>query len=165
MLQVFETAEASFRLSDGQGRDVGWIRGTAFGFGGFATEEEAIEAALVGSGALSAYLERSFGQPAATTVPGAPVSLVHDGAWEWVSRGMRPLARLHRPDPARALIDPRERSYRIEFVLPSYVRAGATIGAAQLVHREIARGGAAPRAVEGPRSADEMPDEFTAPAR
>jgi hypothetical protein len=161
MLQVFETAEASFRLSDGQGRDVGWIRGTAFGFGGFATEEDAVAAAVAGSDALSAYLERSFGQPATPADPGAPVTLVHDGAYEWVSRGMRPLARLHRPDPARAAIDRREPSWRIEFVLPSYVRAGATIGAAQLVYREVARAGA-PRLLGAPGSSDEMPDELTA---
>src|SRR5687768_15968922 len=69
MLQVFETAETSFRLSDGQGRDVGWIRGTAFGFGGFATEKDAIAAVVAGSHALSAYLARTFGQLATPADP------------------------------------------------------------------------------------------------
>jgi hypothetical protein len=158
MLQVFETDDASFRLSDGEGREVGWIRGTAFGFGGFADEEDAIDAAIVGARTLGDYLRRSFGGSDAQGDSGAPVGLVHDGAYEWVSRGMRPLARLYRPDPARASADARDRSYRIEFVLPSYARAGAAIGAAQIVHRAI-RGRALDESAAGVSRAPGAPAE------
>ena len=46
MLSVFETGEATFRLSDARDENVGWIRGNAVGFDGFEDESHAIEAAL-----------------------------------------------------------------------------------------------------------------------
>lgn len=136
MLKVFETAEESFRLVDARGKDVGWIRGSALGFGGLQTEKEAIAAAVAGSSALASYLQRSFGASAMPSDPGAPLRVVHDGAYDWISRGSQPLARLFRPGTARNG-DGHDGSYRVEFVLPSYARAAAAIGAAQQVHRAI----------------------------
>lgn len=136
MLKVFEIAEESFQLVDGRGKEVGWIRGSALGFSGLLTEKEAIAAAVAGSSALGTFLQRSFGAPATPPDPGAPLRVVHDGAYDWVSRGSHPLARLYRPGTARNG-DGHDGSYRVEFVLPSYARAAAAIGAAQQVHRAI----------------------------
>ena len=136
MLNVFETGEASFRLSDRHDADVGWVRDGAMGFGGFATEADAIEAALAGSEALRAHLDRLTGAIRAGAGPKGRVRLVHDGAFEWVARGTVPLARLLRPAADGA--PPRRHDFAVEFVLPSYVRAGAVIGAAQVAHHAIA---------------------------
>ncbi|HEX6060091.1 MAG TPA: hypothetical protein VFZ11_13855 [Gemmatimonadaceae bacterium] len=136
MLEVFEIAEDSYRLLDGRGRDVGWIRGGALGFGGFRTEADALTAAAVGHQALAAHLRRSFGAPMLSSDPGAPLRVVHDGADDWISRGAQPLARLFRPGEARRA-DGHDATYRVEFVVPSYVRAGALIAAAQQLHRAI----------------------------
>lgn len=136
MLKVFETGEESFQLIDARGKDVGWIRGSALGFGGFPTEPEAISAAVAGGSALSTYLQRSFGASTMPSDSGAPLRLVHDGAYDWISRGSHPLARLFRPGVWRNG-DGHDGSYRVEFVLPSYARAGSAISAAQQVHRAI----------------------------
>ena len=136
MLEVFEIAEDSYRLVDGRGRDVGWIRGSALGFGGFRGEADALSAAAAGHRALAAHLRRSFGASMLASDPGAPLRVVHDGAYDWISRGAQPLARLFRPGEARRA-DGHDGSYLIEFVVPSYVRAGALIAAAQQLHRAI----------------------------
>lgn len=136
MLNVFETGEASFRLSDRHDADVGWVRDGAMGFGGFATEADATEAALAGSEALRVYLDRLSGTIKPEVGPKGRVRLVRDGAFEWVARGSVPLARLFRPVADGA--PPRRQDFAVEFVLPSYVRAGAVIGAAQVVHHAIA---------------------------
>jgi hypothetical protein len=146
MLNVFETGDASFRLSDQHDQDVGWIRGAALGFDGFATEADALAAAVAGSAALTEYLERltgsgSVGARAAGAARGR-VHVVHDGAYEWVSRGKVPLARLYRPE-RDATERQRRRTFAVEFVLPSYVKAGAAVSASQVLHRAITRGTAA----------------------
>jgi hypothetical protein len=160
MLQIIEIAEGSFQLLDGEGRDVGWIRGTAFGFRGFDTVEDAAAAAVAGSRALATYLQRTFGASTMPSDPGAPLRLVHDGAYEWISRAQYPLARLRRPVAGRQAGAEDGRNFGLEFVLPSYVRAGAAISAAQRVHRAIderddGRAVVAPATVrESPVSAD-----------
>ena len=153
MLEVFEIAEDSYRLVDGRGRDVGWIRGSALGFGGFRGEADAMSAAAAGHRALASHLRRSFGASMLASDPGAPLRVVHDGAYDWISRGAQPLARLFRPGEARRA-DAHDGSYRIEFVVPSYVRAGALIAAAQQLHRAIAAPAATPTsAAAGERGA------------
>jgi len=161
MLSVFETGEASFRLSDRHDEDVGWIRGAALGFDGFGSEADAIAAAVAGSQALAGYLDRLSGatQPSGRTT--GRVRLVHDGAYEWVSRGSTPLARLYRPErdlPQRS----RRRTFAVEFVLPSYVKSGSAISASQVLYHAIghsmeaasARGGASTAPASAPAGVD-----------
>ena len=136
MLSVFETGEASFRLSDRHDEDVGWIRGGTLGFDGFDTEADAISAAVAGSEALRSHLERINGALDVVAAPTGRTRVVHDGAYEWVSRGTVPLARLYRP--GRDGTVPKRRGHAVEFVLPSYVKAGSVITAAQVVHHAIA---------------------------
>jgi len=136
MLNVFETGEATFRLSDRHDEDVGWIRGGTLGFDGFASEADAIAAALAGSEALRRHLDRINGSVQPTAAPTGRTRVVHDGAYEWVSKGAVPLARLYRP--GRDGTAPKRRGHAVEFVLPSYVRAGSVITAAQVVHHAIA---------------------------
>jgi hypothetical protein len=138
MLSVFDTGDASFRLSNRHDEDVGWIRGSAIGFDGFPTEEEAFDAAITGSDALMAYLEKLTGSSQLRERGEGPARVVHDGAYEWVTRGTVPLARLYRPERDRAMRD-RRRTFGVEFVLPSYVKPGAAISASQVVYKAISR--------------------------
>jgi hypothetical protein len=55
--------------------------------------------------------------------------MVHDGAYEWVADGFRPLARLIRPHTSRNS----EHSFALEFLVPSYATQHVTIAAAQAV--------------------------------
>lgn len=144
MLSIFETGEASFRLADQWDEDVGWIRGSALGFDGFATEHEALEAALAGSEALAGYIERLTGTGPRLDRPEGHVRLAHDGAYEWVTRGAELLARLYRPERDHAERR-RRRTFGVEFVLPSYVKPGAAVSASQVVYRAIAGERPAPR--------------------
>lgn len=137
MLNVFETGEESFRLSNSNDEEVGWIRGDALGFTGFDTEDAAIAAALRGGDALRGYLERLSGTSEVIEESKGKVKLVHDGAYEWVTRGSTQLARLYRPEPDSAQ---RKRGvFAVEFVLPSYVRSGTVISAAQVVYHAVSR--------------------------
>ena len=145
MLSVFETGEARFRLSDRHDEDVGWIRGAAVGFDGFATEAEAVAAAVAGSSALTSHLERltgagSAGVRDAAAATGQP-HVAYDGTYEWVARGKVPLARLYRPE-RDAVERQRRRTFGIEFVLPSYVKSGAAVGASLVIYRAITHGAA-----------------------
>ena len=151
MLSIFDAGDESFRLVDRHDQDVGWIRGSALGFDGFAAEADAVAAAVAGSAALFAYLERLTGASLAAPPASGRVRLTHDGAYEWVTRGKALLARLYRPEldhPVRR----RRRTFGVEFVLPSYVKSGAAISASQVVHNAIAslqRSGAEPAPANG----------------
>ena len=148
MLSIFDTGDSSFRLANQRDEDVGWIRASAIGFDGFATEPEALAAAVAGSEALAGYIERLTGSTRESR-PDGRVRLVHDGAYEWVTRGVEPLARLYRPErdhPEHR----RRRTFGVEFVLPSYVKPGAAISAAQVVYKAI---GERPVAADAPAAA------------
>jgi hypothetical protein len=55
--------------------------------------------------------------------------LVHDGAYEWISDGEKPLARLIRAAFDAAIDKPRS----IEFVFPSYVNDGVLVSSAHVM--------------------------------
>ena len=90
MLSIFDTGDSSFRLANQRDEDVGWIRASAIGFDGFATEPEALAAAVAGSEALAGYIERLTGSAPRFAPTSGRVRLVHDGAYEWVSDGLVP---------------------------------------------------------------------------
>ena len=142
MLSIFDTGDAGFRLANQWDEDVGWIRGSALGFDGFDSEPEALEAAVAGSEALVGYIERMLGTGPQLDKPRGRVRLVHDGAYEWVTRGVQPLARLYRPERDHAQ-HRRRRTFGVEFVLPSYVKPGAAVSASQVVYHAIGQRSAA----------------------
>ena len=126
MLNVHADGENRHRLEDQAGAQVGWIRGRAIGFTGIATERDALRAAATGSRALQLALRRPYPgwpqyEPALETL-----KLVHDGAYEWVSDGKVPLARLVRPYPSAG-----RDGYGLEYVLPSFASEGVAITIAQ----------------------------------
>jgi hypothetical protein len=142
MLNVFETGEDTFRLSNSRDEEIGWVRGGALGLSGFSSEEAAVEAAVRGSSALLAYLDRVSGTTEAAEAAKGKVEIVNDGTTEWVTRGKTQLARLYRPQSDGG-------NYSVEFTLPSYVRSGTVISAAQVVYHAVFR---APNAGAGSSS-------------
>jgi len=128
MITVLADGAGRHRLEDVSGRHVGWVRGRAIGFHGMRSEDEALAAVAAAWQPFDTALRRHyFGRP-----PNEPawdqLRLVHDGAYEWVTDGRHPLARLHRPAS-----DLGDGDFAIEFVLPSYATEGVVISVAQVV--------------------------------
>lgn len=132
MITFHSDGENRYRLERSDGRDIGWIHGRVIGFGGIRTEGQAIGAVRCAIPVFDAALRRHyFGWPTRVT-DGTAFRLVHDGAYEWVSAGVQPLARLYRPQARRSHGD-----FAIEFVLPSYASEGVAISVAQTLGAAI----------------------------
>lgn len=126
MIKVLAAGENRHRLEDADGKHVGWIQGRALGFRGMRSEAEALAAVATAWRSFDAALRRHyFGRPAHETSLDV-LRLVHDGAYEWVTDGRAPLARLYRPGDVGG-------DYAIELVLPSYASEGVAISVAQVV--------------------------------
>lgn len=143
MLSVFETGDDSFRLSNSKDEEVGWIRGRALGMSGLSGEQAAIAAAVAGGDALAGWLERqsgnseeiirSSGRVKIVNVPGTvevdAAAEVKPADEDWVVRGKERIARLYTDESGGG--------YAVEFLLPSYVRSGTVISAAQVVYNAV----------------------------
>ena len=130
MFKVFiDGNDDRLRLEDPAGRKVGWIHDRTFGFGGLANEKAALRAAVDAWRSLEKTLQRGYPGRAQRPVNESNVGLVHDGAYEWVADGFRPIARLLRPCTGRNYED----SFALEFLAPSYATQHVTIAAAQAV--------------------------------
>lgn len=113
MLHVIADGENRHRLIDHAGREVGWIRGRAVRFLGFASEVDVMDAARRAWRALNDILRRTV--DGSTARPALQdLKLVHDGAYLWIADGAVPIARLFRPSA-------RDTSFAIELLVPSYV--------------------------------------------
>lgn len=129
MLHLVPDGERRYRLIDGGGREVGWIRGRAVRFLGFLSEEEMVTAVSKAWRALQTVLARAVGRAA----DGEPRQLrvVHDGAYEWISDGMIPIARIFR---SKSSIDS---SLAIELVMPSSADEQLTTAAALAIAQAL----------------------------
>jgi hypothetical protein len=113
MLHLLPDGDRRYRLVDGDGREVGWIRGRAVRFLGFLSEEEMVTAATRAWKALQAVLADAVDRAADGSLT-RQLRLVHDGAYEWISDGTIPMARVFRSR------SPGDSSMAIELVMPSY---------------------------------------------
>lgn len=113
MLHVVADGEKRHRLIDHQGREVGWVRGRAVRFLGFASESDVMNAARRAWSALNDVLRRTVDGISARPAL-RHLKLVHDGAYEWIADGAIPIARLYRPGA-------RDTSFAIELLVPSHV--------------------------------------------
>lgn len=130
MFKVFiDGNDDRLRLEDPAGRKIGWIRAHAFGFGGLTNEKAALRAAVDAWRSLEKTLQRGYPGRAPRPVDESNVGLVHDGAYEWIADGLRPIARLLRPRTERNSED----SFALEFLVPLYATQHVTIAAAQAV--------------------------------
>lgn len=149
MLHVLPDGDKRHRLIDDYGNDVGWIRGRAVRFFGFASEEQVVGAARRAWGALQRVLRRGVTDPSAQARLRS-LHLVHDGAYEWIADGAVPVARLFRPSEGSAAA-----SYAIELVVPSYADDSMAIPVAHAIAK-VLRPVAPPNHVHG--QGDEPPD-------
>jgi hypothetical protein len=173
MLQILAQGDDVFRLVERGGQPVGWVRGTTIRVGAFATEREALQAAVRGSGVVDEYLRGGPHRSAASdegSRTGVPrdIRLIHDGAYEWIVAARHPIARLIRPrvprrvervpdaaPPAREAgarvpaPGATERDFALEFVVPASVPPATRVTLAGVLHGALA-GGAAVGAGDAP---------------
>ena len=127
MLSIHADGENRHRVEDGFGTEIGWIHGRAIGFTGMRTLRDAVHAAATASHAFQAALRRQY--------PGWPqheprfeeLRIVNDGAYDWISDGRVPLARLLRLKGE----DARRGAFGLEFVLPTFASEGVAVVVAQ----------------------------------
>ena len=128
MLDVIADGENRFRLKDSRGRERGWIRGRAVRFTGVSSEAHAMQSARAAWHALERFLRLQFLRRPLHREALGELRLIHDGAYEWISDGQVPVARLVRP-----AADGSSESYAIEFVVPASAGSDVTIGAARAI--------------------------------
>jgi hypothetical protein len=133
MLRVFGEGDDVFRLENGAGARIGTIRGRAIGFRGFATEDDARDAAVAAWHAMNGALKREYPSWPHHALAVERLRTTHDGAYEWFYDGTRAIARLFRP--ARADGDG---AHGIELLLPSYSSEAVAISAAHAMARAVA---------------------------
>ena len=129
MITVIGTGDHTYRVDDAEGNTVGWIRGRNVTLQGFADERAAFTAARRAGEALHSIIARRGRGPRPPRPNMSGLRLVHDGAYEWISDGRIPLARLHRPAAGGA----GDGTHTIEFVLPYDVNEALAVEAAQLM--------------------------------
>lgn len=130
MLAVLAHGEDVFRLVDTAGRDVGWVRPKAIGFGPFASEDGARSAALEGTRTLARCLKREFGVAHVELSDAPRARTVRDADGEWIVDGRTRIARLLRVENG----DGDGEEFAIEFRLPPYANDAVAINAAQIVY-------------------------------
>ena len=135
MVAILAHGENAFRLVNGAGQDVGWVRSRAIGFGGFRTNEAACAAAVDGARVLASCLKREFGVAHLEVNDRPHTRIVRDGANEWILDGGVRLARL-----LRDMRGGRNAELAIEFLLPLYATDGVAISAAQIVYGVVGPG-------------------------
>lgn len=134
MLKVIADGEEAFRLVDTTGRDVGWVRANAIGFGGLVSEHAAHAAAIAGARALGRCLKREFGVAHLELSDRPRARTRRDATGEWVVDRKSRIARLLRVECATGGDE-----FAIEFQLPPYANHGVGINAAQIIYNSLSR--------------------------
>jgi hypothetical protein len=133
MVMILEDGPNRHRLEDTDGNRVGSIRNGTIRLYGLTSTSDAISAAVIVWETLDAALAREFaGWPRHRPVLGR-LRVLHDGAYDWIADGAKPLARLLKMPTDGASGD----TFAIEFVLPSYASEGVAISAAQIMATEF----------------------------
>ena len=157
MLRIEPQGDGVYRLVDGPECVVGFVRGTSIRIGTFATQDDAVRAALRGDRVIDAHLRggpdrspagetahvraavtakgaRTGYEPSAHSATGQASSqnarLIHDGAYEWIVLDRRLLARLVRPSSTTL-------AFAIEFVVPDVAPWDARLTIARELHRAL----------------------------
>ncbi len=126
MITIMGDGNNGHYMEDANGNRIAHIRQGTVRLGGLASKTQAIAATVEVRRVLDAELARHLpGWPSTVSVA-EQLQLVHDGAYEWISDGQKPLARLVRA----AFDDATDRPWSIEFVFPSYVHDGMLISSA-----------------------------------
>ena len=136
MFKVFiDGNDDRLRLENAVGDVLGWIRGHGIAFCGLPSEKAAVRAAVAAWSPLEETLQRAYPGRPPRPIKASTIRLVHDGAYEWIADGYRPIARLLRPHTTR---NPGS-SFGVEFMLPSYATQHVTIATAQVVWEIVSK--------------------------
>ena len=84
--------DGKYRLESTRGAAAGWIRGHTVGLKGFESVADALRAAPMLHQTLDAVLRQHHREWRRHNVRYDALQLVHDGAYEWIAAGNRPLA-------------------------------------------------------------------------
>ena len=125
-LRLMSEGDGKYRLENSAGAIIGWIRGHVIGLSGFPSVGDAMAIVPMLHQKLEKLLARHHARRPATEVNYDTLRLTHDGAYEWIADGARPIARVYRPGIAGTPSD----SVSIEFVLPQSATESAIIHAA-----------------------------------
>lgn len=129
MITIMGDGNNGHYLEDPDGGRIAHIRQQTVRLGGLESKTQAIAATVEVRRVLDAELARHLpGWRCASPVP-ERLRFVHDGAYEWISDGEKPLARLIRA----ALDDAIDKPWSIEFVFPSYVNDGVLVSSAHVM--------------------------------
>ncbi len=134
MWNIQSDASGRHRLIGHDDREIAWVHGRAVRFHGIATEQQAIEAAKTAWRVLQSALSVSDGD-ARFTPRLHRLRFVHDGAYEWISDGRLPVARLYRPDDGNSS----SAGFAIELLVPAYAPEGLALDAARAIAAVLAR--------------------------
>jgi hypothetical protein len=120
--RLISLGDGKHRLEGPSGETIAWVRGHAVGIAGFDSVDDALASAPMLHRVVDDVLRREYPAWKRGVPPLGELTLVHDGAYEWIATGSTPVARLHRSGTLHVPNEVAARSYALEFVLPSYVR-------------------------------------------
>ena len=145
MFSVLADGPGRYRLENGTGADAGWICGKSIGFRGLRNEAEVIVAASAGWRTVQSLLHREYAGRPRQEVNWERLRFVNDGAYEWVSDGRIPLARVFRTSHAAARSSdgpvttyPPRRQLAVEFMMPSWMGEDSMIPLAHALWHALA---------------------------
>lgn len=133
MIKILSEGDGKHRVENEREERIGWIRGLAIGFRGFATEDGAREAAVAARHCLDRMIQSQHNGWPSHSMAASGIHTVHDGAYEWFFDGTIAIARLLRPQ-RRAY----DMSFAIELVLPSFASDGLAVTAAHALCSAVA---------------------------
>ena len=127
MWNIQSDASGRRRIMDHENREIAWVHGRAMRFHGLTSEQQAVDAARAAWQVLQSAL--SAVQGGVRHRPGLHrLHFVHDGAYEWISDGRFPVARLYRPDHGAAAANS-----SIELLVPAYAPEELALDAARAI--------------------------------
>jgi hypothetical protein len=126
VLSIVPDGERRYRITDADGHDVGQIFGRSVRLHGFKSESEVIDAARRAWRTLELISPRERYRRLPHKL--GALRFVHDGASEWVSDGVIPLARIIRP---RA--DEPDDRYGVEWLVPADAVSGVSLEAVHAI--------------------------------
>lgn len=134
MLDVIPAGEQHYRLVDRAGRDVGWIRRRAVRFFGFTSKSAVMRAAVVAWRAMRRVVAQRSGSPPPRRDDLDELRIVHDGAYEWISDGRIPIARLYR----EAKNDGSPGTFAVELIVPRNGEEQSVVAVAHAIESAFA---------------------------
>jgi hypothetical protein len=128
-MKVLPEGADRYRLTSDDGRELGWIRGRAVRFFGFASGDSVMETAQRAWRALLSVLRADIFARRGDAANSPTLRLERDDEYDWISDGRIPLARMRRPRSNTG----RDASFDIELVVPVNAHERLALRAARAI--------------------------------